>query len=352
MLLLKSGISEISVFGISESIRMSRRYVSQLAHQETVSQIFLASEKQLRPNRNGNLYLQVDLSDRSGSISARMWNASEQDYRAFENGDYVRVEGSTQLFQGTIQLIANSISRAQTADVNLEDFLNLDSKQIDLLVNRLSTHLRKISDPHLRTLGECFLMDDDFMRKFTRAPAGVKNHHAYLGGLLEHVVSLMDLSRRLEGLYAGLNIDLLVLGAFLHDIAKIDELSYEREFAYTDEGQLVGHLVMAIGILERKLRDAERLSGDPVPDEVVLRLKHMIVSHHGQYEFGSPKLPMTLEAVALHYLDNLDAKLHGFQQMMSDDPNVDSGWTNFHQSLGRKLFKGAPSPSRRCSADD
>src|SRR5277367_679436 len=128
---------------------MVRRFVSQLAHQEAIDQIFLASEKQLRPNRNGNLYLQTDLSDRSGSISARMWNASEQDYRAFENGDYVRVEGSTQLFQGTIQLIATSISRAQPSEIDPEDFLNLDSKAIDLLMGRLTTHLRRLADPHL-----------------------------------------------------------------------------------------------------------------------------------------------------------------------------------------------------------
>lgn len=147
---------------------MSRRFVSQLAHQEPIDQVFLASEKQLHPNRNGNLYLQTDLSDRSGSISARMWNASEQDYRAFENGDYVRVEGSTQLFQGTIQLIATSICRAQPSEINADDFLNLDTQAIDQLVGRMTNHLRHLADPHLRTLGECFLVDEDFMGKFCR----------------------------------------------------------------------------------------------------------------------------------------------------------------------------------------
>ena len=139
---------------------MSRRFASQLAHQEAVDQIFLASEKQLRPNRNGNLYLQLELSDRSGTISARMWNASEQDYRNFENGDYVRVEGTTQLFQGTIQLIATTIRKAPKSDVNPDDFMILGSKEIDQLVTRLSTHLRKIRDPHLLNLAECFLVDD------------------------------------------------------------------------------------------------------------------------------------------------------------------------------------------------
>lgn len=317
-----------------------RRFANQLAHQEQVDQIFLASEKQLRPNRNGNLYLQVDLSDRSGTVNARMWNASEQDFRAFENGDYVRVEGTTQLFQGTIQLIATGIRRAQEADVNVDDFIQLGSKQIDELVARLTAHLRKIKDSQLRNLAECFLMDDEFMRKFSRAPAGIKNHHAYLGGLCEHVVSLMDQCERVEGLYPSIDPDLLMMGAFLHDMGKIDELTYDRDFAYSDEGQLIGHLVMAVGMLEKKLKEAERLSGEPISGEVVLRLKHMIVSHHGQYEYGSPKLPMTIEAIALHQLDNLDAKIHSFEQLMRDDPNVNSGWTNFNQPLGRKLFKG------------
>jgi len=325
---------------------MSRRFVSQLAHQESVNEIFLASEKQLRPNRSGNLYLQVELSDRSGSIGARMWNASEQDYRNFENGDYVRVEGSTQLFQGTIQLIAASIRKAPPGDVNPDDFLVLGSKAVDQLVVRLGTMLRGMRDPHLLNLAECFLLDEDCMRKFSRAPAGIKNHHAYLGGLLEHVVNLMDLVCRVAPLYPSIHQDLLLMGAFLHDIGKIDELTYEREFAYTNEGQLIGHVVMAVGILDKKLREVERLSGEPVPDELVLRLKHMIVSHHGQYEFGSPKLPMTLEAVALHHLDNLDAKVHAFEQLIRDDPNVESPWTTFNQALARKLYKGAPKGSR------
>ena len=301
---------------------MPRRYVSQLGHQESVNQVFLASEKQLRPNRSGNLYLQVELSDRSGSIGARLWNASEQDFRSFENGDYVRVEGSTQLFQGTIQLIATQIGKAAANDVCQDDFLILAGKQIDAMVGRLTAHLRNITDPALRNLAECFLMDEELMRKVTRAPAGVKNHHAYVGGLLEHIVTLLDLSTRIAEVYPEIDANLLAMGAFLHDLGKVDELAYERDLTYSDQGQLIGHLVIGISLLDKKLRDVERLAGEPVPEEVVLRLKHMIVSHHGQYDFGSPRLPMTLEAMALAQLDNLDAKLHCFQQIMRDDPNV------------------------------
>ena len=178
------------------------------------------------------------------------------------------------------------------------------------------------------------------MAKFTMAPAGTKNHHAYHGGLLEHVVNLMEVVLRVSPCYPQINRDLLLMGAFLHDLGKTEELSYDRGLSYSDEGQLIGHLVMAVAMLDQKVAEAEKLSGEPIPAETVLRLKHMIVSHHGEYAFGSPKLPMTLEAVALCYLDNLDAKMNTFSSLMKEDPNVDSPWTTYNANLDRKLFKG------------
>jgi 3'-5' exoribonuclease len=319
---------------------MPRRYVNQFGHQEAVDEVFLASDKQLRPNRNGNLYLQVDLSDRTGAIGARMWNASEGVYRSFNNGDYVRVEGTTQLFQGALQLIATRLAKVDPAEVNEDDFTPLPGVEVDKLVLRLGEILRGMSNPHLRNLAECFLLDEPLMEKFSRAPAGVKNHHAYHGGLLEHVVNLMEVVLRISPCYPQVDSDLLLTGAFLHDIGKIDELSYQRDLSYSDEGQLIGHPVMGVSLLESKVREAERLAGEPIPDETVLRIKHMLISHHGEYEYGSPKLPMTLEAVALYYLDNLDAKLNAFDQLLRNDPNLDSPWTHYHANLSRKLFKG------------
>jgi len=319
---------------------MPRRFVTDLGHQENIDQIFLASQKQLRPNRNGNLYLQVDLADRTGSISARMWNAQEADYRSFEDGDLVHVEGATQIYQGGLQLIATSICKARPDEVNLADFMSLTPADIDRLALRLSELLRSMQDLPLRNLAECFLTDDAFMERLAKSPAGIKNHHAYPGGLLEHVVNLMEVADSVAGHYPILNRDLLLMGVFLHDMGKVEELSSEHGFAYTDAGQLLGHVILAISMLDAKLAQAEELAGEPLPEETVLRLKHMIVSHHGEYEFGSPKLPMTLEAIALHQLDNLDAKLHNFQQLMRDDANMDSPWTQYHQNLGRKLFKG------------
>ncbi len=216
---------------------------------------------------------------------------------------------------------------------------------------RLGEMLRGMSDPALQTLAECFLMDEALMAKLTMAPAGTKNHHAYHGGLLEHVVNLMEVVLAVGPCYPQVNRDLLLMGAFLHDLGKTEELSYDRGLSYTDEGQLIGHLIMAVAMLDKKLAEAEKLSGESIPAETVLRLKHMIVSHHGEYAFGSPKLPMTVEAMALCCLDNLDAKLNTFSHLMQEDPNVDSPWTTYQANLDRKLFKGLKAEGGRAKGE-
>ena len=304
-----------------------------------MSQVFLASDKQLRPNRNGNLYLQVDLADRSGSVNARMWNASDNDYRTFENGDYVHVEGATQLFQGNMQLIANRIRKARPDEIEESDFVTLQSEEVDLMRDRLISILNGIKSAPLSRLAKGFLSDDELMTKFCKAPAGMKNHHAYQGGLLEHVLSLMELLLVVSPRYPQLDGDKLLMGAFLHDLAKVDELSYERDIAYTDQGQLLGHMVMGVTMLDNMVRKIVQQEGQPFPDRLLMELKHLIISHHGKYEYGSSKLPMTLEAITLHQLDNLDAKIANFTQLMTDCPNTDSNWTQYYSQIGRKLFK-------------
>jgi 3'-5' exoribonuclease len=183
-------------------------------------------------------------------------------------------------------------------------------------------------------------MDEAFVHDFCHAPAGVRNHHAYLGGLLEHVVTLLDGADRILPSYPEVDRDLLLAGVFLHDIGKVRELSFGRAFGYTDEGQLIGHLVIGVEMLNEKVARVPDLTGEPFPVELLLRLKHMILSHHGTYEFGSPRLPMTPEAIALHQLDNLDAKVHSFTRDIREDRNNTSAWTPFNQSLQRRLFKG------------
>jgi len=320
---------------------MTRRYVNQLVHGDSVDESFLVADKQLRANRQGNLYLHLELRDKTGSVGARLWNATENLARLFEPGDFLHVRGKTQVFQGSLQIILTHLEVVDPEHIEPDEFLPQSSQNVAKLMARLREILLAMSNPHLRGLVECFLIDDVFVRKFTTAPAGIKNHHAYQGGLVEHVVTLLNLADRITDFYPEIDRDLLLTGIFLHDIGKIGELSYDRAFAYTDEGQLVGHLVMGVEMLADKARQCADLTGETFPAELLLRLKHMIVSHHGSYEFGSPKLPMTLEAVALHYLDNLDAKIHTFSREIRDDPSRDSSWTPFQQSLGRRLFKGS-----------
>jgi 3'-5' exoribonuclease len=321
---------------------MTRRYVNQLSNGDAVDQDFLVADKQLRANRQGNLYLHLELRDKTGTVGARLWNASEGLARTFDPGDYLHVRGKTQVFQGSLQLILSHIELVDSSKIEPEDFLARSSQNVGRLTARLREVLTGMSNPHLKALAECFLIDEEFLVKFTNAPAGVKNHHAYHGGLLEHVVTLLNVADRIADLYPEVDRDLLLTGIFLHDIGKIDELSYERAFAYSDEGQLIGHLVMGVEMLRDKVERTADLTGEPFPPELLLRLKHMILSHHGTLEFGSPKLPMTPEAVALHCLDNLDAKIHTFTREIRDDPCRESSWTPFQQNLGRRLFKGAP----------
>lgn len=317
-----------------------RRAINQLADREQIDQVFLLADKQLRANRNGNLYLQLRLTDKSGALTGMLWNADDRLFNSVAAGNYLHVQGTTQLYNGQLQMIVTRIEPADPRSVDEADFQAVSSEETEQAARRLAELLRGMQNVHLRNLAECLLTDEEFMGKFTTAPAGIKNHHAYKGGLVAHVVSLMEVCRVVAPLYPELDGDLLLLGAFLHDASKTDELVYDREMGYSDEGQLIGHIVMAVGLVESKAAQAEKLSGEKFPRELLLRLKHIIISHHGEYEFGSPKLPMTLEAVALHILDNLDAKMYSIGQIMKEDAGSDSPWTSYNQALGRKFFKG------------
>ncbi len=323
-----------------------RRFVNQLGERENIDQVFLVADKQLRANRNGNLYLQLRLTDKTGSLTGMLWNASDSTFNSVETGNYLRVAGTTQVYNGQMQMIVTRIEPADVRQIDEQDFAMVSGEEIDKLALRLTELLRDVKNVHLRNLAECFLADEHFMGKFITAPAGIKNHHAYRGGLLAHVVSLMEVCRVVAPLYSELDGDLLLLGAFLHDAGKIDELTYDREFGYSDEGQLIGHVVMIISTVEDKVAESERLCQEKFPVELLLGLKHLILSHHGEYQFGSPKLPMTLEAIALHLLDNLDAKLYSVAQILKEDVGSDSNWTSFNQSLGRKFYKGQRSDTQ------
>ncbi len=319
---------------------MVRRFISQYTDGDTVEEIFLLSDKQLRSNRNAALYLLVELRDKSGMISGRMWNVTEGQVAHVKPGDFVHVKGKVQVYQGALQMIVSAIQAVPADGLDPADFRRQSTRDLEQLLTRLRQILLAIDNPHVRALMECFLIDESFMQAFSTLPAGTKAHHAYLGGLLEHVVNMLEVAERIAPLYPTIDKNLLLAGVFCHDMGKTRELSSDGGYTYTDEGQLLGHLVIAVEMLNEKTAQAAELPGEPFPREILLRLKHLIVSHHGSYEFGSPKLPMTPEAVALHHLDNLDAKVHEFSRDIADDPNPLSNWTPYNARLERKLFKG------------
>jgi 3'-5' exoribonuclease len=318
---------------------MPRRSISELPAQTAVDQVFLATHKQLRPNRNGQLYLQVDLADKSGSITGRLWNASDADYGAFDDGDYVHVEGHTQLYSGAMQIIIAAIERADPGTVDEREFRVLGAVDIERLLMELRGLLAGLRPP-LADLAAAILDDGALMARFVRTPAGVKHHHAYAGGLLDHVVNLMRLADAVTPFYPDLDRDLLLVGVLVHDIGKLDELESEKGFSYTDPGQLLGHVLLGLELVDAKIRAVEARTGRPFDAETAVRVKHMIASHHGAYEYGAPKLPMTLEALALHHLDHLDAKMAGAIQLLRVEAALDGGWTQYQAALGRKYFRG------------
>ena len=320
---------------------MSRTFLCDLSDGDTYHDVLLVRDKQVRVNRAGQKFLQLELDDRSGSIAARHWNTTDGEAASFQAGDFLLVDGTVQLFQGQLQLIIHAFRRQDSELVRLIDFLPATDKDVDDMERRLRGLLEEIRDPGLQAITRAYLMDDAFMSGFRHAPAGIRQHHAYLGGLLEHVLNMMEVAARIADLYPGMNHDLLRVGIFLHDSGKVRELHYDRLFGYSDEGQLHGHLVQGVEMLNEKLPLAQEILGDSLPASLVNEIKHLILSHHGTYEFGSPRLPMTPEAIALHHLDNLDAKVHNFQQRIRDNSDPNSRWTMYDPQLGRRIYKGS-----------
>lgn len=320
---------------------MARRWIGELKDNDLVDEIFFVSERQLRANRNAALYLSIDLRDRTGVMNARLWNVTEEFCDPIQAGTYVRVRGKVQVFQGALQMILSHVTPVPHEGLDVSEFEQGPAQNVLELLAELKQVVSTVTHPAVAAVLQAFLADSDIIAGLGETPAGVKAHHAYRGGLLEHMVSLLRVAQKICEVYATLNRDLLIAGVFLHDIGKLRELSTEAGLSYTDEGQLLGHLVIGVEMLTEKIDVVEQQTGTAFPEEIKLRLKHLILSHHGTYEFGSPRLPMTPEAVALHLIDNLDAKVHEFTQAIAADPNAGSHWTLFQPRLERKLFKGS-----------
>lgn len=318
---------------------MERQFVNQLQPRDTIDEIYRVADKQLRANRQGNDYILLQLNDRTGQISGLRWNATQALYESFQRGDYLRVIGTAQLHNGNMQIIVQDFENIPNEVINSADFSVNDPGEIERNWEELTSRLEAFSNPHLRRLAAAYLTDPKLTDKLRRAPAGVKTHHAYEGGLLRHLVDLMRLAIAVGPAYPQLDVEMLVMGVFLHDLGKVEELSFDGELTYSDPGQLIGHLVQGVVDLERRADRLAATAEGAIPSEMLWRLAHMIVSHHGYLEHGSPKVPMTLEAIVLHYLDDMDAKVNAATEVMRADRNSDSPWTSFQAILGRKLYK-------------
>lgn len=310
------------------------RYVSDLLADETVTSCFLVHTKDVRLKKSGDPYLSLVLSDRTGQLEAKMWDGISEVVDTFERDDFVKVEGLVQIYRDRPQMTIRRIRRLDESDVDISDYLPHTARDIDEMWAELNAAVASLKNPHLKQLLESFLADDEIAARFKVAPAAKTMHHAFVGGLLEHVTSLLRLARLTAGNYDFIDADLVTAGVVLHDMGKIYELSYKRTFGYTDEGQLLGHMIIVLRMLDRKCAE---LPG--FPPRLKMLLEHLILSHHGHYEFGSPKLPMFPEALLLHYIDDLDSKLESMRASISDEVLGEDGWTRYNPSLERRLLK-------------
>jgi 3'-5' exoribonuclease len=314
---------------------MPRKFIQDIKPGDSIEQAFLVRSKQFRTQRDGAFYLDLELMDRTGAVPGKFWDATRVLADAFAEDDFILVKARSEEYRGKLQLVVTAIKRLDASAVDVADFLPSTRKDVLVLLGRLREVIATAEHPHLKALMEAFLADEEFVRRFRRAPAGVSLHHACLGGLLEHTTAVVELALLVAERYPMVNRDLLVAGALLHDVGKTEELGYERSFRYTDPGGLVGHITMGARMIESRAREVEGF-----PPALLDPLLHMVLSHHGKHEFGAPVLPATAEAIALHYIDNLDAKLFAFEAAMLEDMDPKSNWTEWNRVFERRLFKG------------
>ncbi len=311
---------------------MKSLYAADIHENQLVDSLFLVSSKNHGVTKGGNSYLVLKLLDRSGEIEGRVWDRADDLGRGFDRNDFVRVRGQATLYQGKVQIRVQDVMRVEEKNIAAEDFLPKSPFDPDVMLGELQTILRGMKNPHLLALAEACFADQELMELLKRAPGAKTIHHPYLSGLLEHTLSLLKLILKVVENYQGIDVDLLLTGGFLHDIGKVYEFSFERAVEYTDAGQLLGHLVMEVEMVNKKIATIPDF-----PDELAMLVKHLLVSHHGAYEFGSPKLPQTVEAIMLHALDDLDGKIQAVQNLPEKEPG--SKWTVFHRAYGRSFYR-------------
>jgi 3'-5' exoribonuclease len=315
---------------------MKSPYVSELEPNQLITGTFLVSHKDVRQKKSGEPYLSLTLSDRSGDLDAKMWDNAAEAIPTFDRDSFVRVKGMVQVFQNRPQLTVHKLQPVADSEIEASDYFPVSKRDRTEMFRELEAWIAGMSNPHLKALLEAIFADEKIALAYRTAPAAKSVHHNWIGGLIEHVLSLCHLAKFASGHYAAIDFDLLLAGVLLHDLGKIHELSYARSFAYTTEGQLLGHIVIGLRMVDEKIGS---IPDFPAPLRDLLL--HLIVSHHGQLDFGSPKVPLFPEALLLHLLDNMDSKMECMRALIEKDQMVEGVWTGYNSALERSALKKA-----------
>ena len=316
---------------------MAHLYIKDIQPGQQIQDTYMVTQPVLRNTAKGDLYIAMFLSDKTGKVNSRMWQATHELYQAPPSEGFVTIRGKSELYQGSMQLVINDVQVIEPDQVRLMDYMPRTENNIGEMFEQVKTILGTIENNDLKLLTGAFLNDQELMKQFCIAPAAMQMHHNYLGGLLEHTLNMLNVAQVLFPLYPKIQKDLVLAAILLHDMAKTQELSYKIGFSYTDRGQLLGHIIQGTQMITQKA-DGLKADGTPINPEILDNLLHIIVSHHGQYDFGSPKLPAMPEAFMVNYIDNLDAKMNQTAALIENDPG-DSNWTAYQRSLETKLYR-------------
>ena len=324
---------------------MQHLWIKDIKEDSKIKGNYLVKSKSIGQTRQGNSFLTLSLGDKTGTIEARVWDRVEEISNQFKEGNIVTINGQANTYRNQIQIQIHELKQDKSP-VDPAIFQESSPKDIPNMLSDLKKLANQIQNRHLRTLIDSFMADHHFVTQFKKAPAAKHFHHSYLGGLLEHTLSVSQMAVRVSEHYPELDCDLLLSGAILHDIGKIEELTFEPTIEYSNKGRLLGHIVLGVVMVEEKLKALKDF-----PSELALRLKHLILSHHGEFDFGSPKRPKFLEAFALHLIDDMDAKIHGLSRLLKDD-RQEGSWTVFNNLLQRYFYKGDSSAQTNNKSED
>jgi 3'-5' exoribonuclease len=326
---------------LTYNARMRQLFLCDCQAGDMVEDVFVLTNKQLAQASNGKHYIKAFISDRSTQITARMWNATRDIFSALPESGFVRVRGRVENYQNNLQIIIEQLWPAKEGSYVVSDLLPHTLKQIEPLKRRLAELLGTVQNRYLTAIVQTYLNDEALMTDFHRAPAAQTFHHAFLGGLLEHTLNAMEVANAAVAFYPALNRELILVGLFLHDIAKTWELKYETAFGYTDGGHLIGHIVKGAIWLEEKAKDAAAALGEPIPRNLIDVLQHIILSHHEKPEFGAARVPATPEAWFISMIDNMDAKMMLILQACRGENGGtgEGNWTEYMKAMGVRLYR-------------